>query len=410
MKILHTADWHLGKKLEGIPRLEEQRAVLEEICSIADQEAVNVILVAGDLFDTFNPPSEAEELLYKTLKRLSANGKRAVVAIAGNHDSPERIEAPNPLAKECGIIFAGYPNSQIAPFELETGLAILQSDSGFIELQIPNVAMPLRMLLTPYANEYRLKKFLGLKEANAEIALREHLETHWATLATKYCDEKGVNILLTHLFFAAKESETYQEEPPSEKPILHVGGAQAIFSSNVPKEIDYVALGHLHRRQTIAEKPCPIVYAGSPLSYSFSEANQEKKILILTIDQKKKLTIDKIPLTKGRPLLRKRFEDLDEAAAWLAEHKEAIAEITLVIEEYLSVREKNRLVEINPNVFIVPELKGKLLEDASPGKQIDLSKSVEQLFADYFEFKQGLPPEADLLSIFKEVLAEEEEG
>ena len=99
MKILHTADWHLGKKLETIPRIEEQKTVLEEICEIADREAVHAVLVAGDLFDTFNPSSEAEELLYKTLKRLSKNGRRAVIAIAGNHDSPKHIEAPDPLAR-----------------------------------------------------------------------------------------------------------------------------------------------------------------------------------------------------------------------------------------------------------------------------------------------------------------------
>ena len=131
MKILHTADWHLGKKLEGISRLQEQRAVLEEICAIADHEAVDAVLVAGDLFDTFNPSSEAEELLYKTLKQLSRNGTRAVVAIAGNHDSPERIEAPDPLARACGIIFAGYPNSIVPPFELETGLTVLKVRGRF---------------------------------------------------------------------------------------------------------------------------------------------------------------------------------------------------------------------------------------------------------------------------------------
>jgi exonuclease SbcD len=92
MKILHTADWHLGKKLDNISRLEEQKEVLQEICDIADQQQVDVVIVAGDLFDTFNPPVEATELLYQTLKRLTANGKRPVLAIAGNHDSPDRIE------------------------------------------------------------------------------------------------------------------------------------------------------------------------------------------------------------------------------------------------------------------------------------------------------------------------------
>ena len=119
MKILHTADWHLGKRLDGFSRFDEQVAVLNEIITIANEKNVDLILIAGDLFDAFNPPVEAVELFYKTLKNLSNNGKRPVVAIAGNHDSPDRINAPNPLAKECGIILIGHPNELIKPFALD---------------------------------------------------------------------------------------------------------------------------------------------------------------------------------------------------------------------------------------------------------------------------------------------------
>ena len=93
MKFLHTADWHLGKKLNGHSRHPEQVEVLDEICRIAEEKAVDLILVAGDLFDNSNPSIESTELFYKTLRRLSADGSRAVIAIAGNHDSPERIAA-----------------------------------------------------------------------------------------------------------------------------------------------------------------------------------------------------------------------------------------------------------------------------------------------------------------------------
>src|SRR6056297_942338 len=148
MKFLHTSDWHLGKRLDDFSRMEEQQAVLQEICEIAEREQVDAVLVAGDLFDTFNPPTEAVDLFYKTLKRLTADGKRPVIAIAGNHDSPDRIEAPDPLARECGIIFAGYPNSVVAPFELDSGLKVLQSEEGFLELQLPGEIVPLRILHT----------------------------------------------------------------------------------------------------------------------------------------------------------------------------------------------------------------------------------------------------------------------
>src|SRR5690554_5841561 len=177
MRILHTADWHLGKRLDDFPRLEEQREVMEEICEIAEQEAADVVLVAGDLFDTFNPPTEAVDLLYRTLKRLSAEGRRPVIAIAGNHDSPDRIEAADPLARECGILFAGYPHTEIPPYLLESGLRILKSEKGFLELLLPGSSFPLRILFTPYANEYRLKTFLSLEESEKE--LRSILQERW---------------------------------------------------------------------------------------------------------------------------------------------------------------------------------------------------------------------------------------
>ena len=93
MKILHTADWHLGKKLDRFSRIEEQIDLMNEIVEIAESENVDLVLIAGDLFDTFHPPTEAVDLFYKTLKRLSKNGKRPVIAIAGNHDSPSLIDA-----------------------------------------------------------------------------------------------------------------------------------------------------------------------------------------------------------------------------------------------------------------------------------------------------------------------------
>src|SRR5690606_29525963 len=145
MKILHTADWHLGKRLEKISRLPEQQLVIDEIIDIANEQQADVVLIAGDLFDNFNPATEAVELFYKALKKLSNYGKRPVIAIAGNHDSPDRIEAPDVLARECGIIFAGYPHSHINPIELESGIKVVKTEPGFIEIELPQYDYPLRL-------------------------------------------------------------------------------------------------------------------------------------------------------------------------------------------------------------------------------------------------------------------------
>ena len=125
MKILHTADWHIGKLLEGKSRLEEQRIVLEQFVSIADTTNADVICIAGDVFDNGHPSAGAEMLLYHTLKELSKQGQRLVVLIAGNHDQPSRLEAIVPLAREHGIIIYGTPRTKIPSgkygnFEIES--------------------------------------------------------------------------------------------------------------------------------------------------------------------------------------------------------------------------------------------------------------------------------------------------
>ena len=214
MKILHTADWHLGKRLDRFSRLKEQILVMNEIVEIANEQHVNLVLIAGDLFDNFNPGVEATELFYKTLKRLSLNGKRPVVAISGNHDSPNLIDAPDPLARECGIILIGHPKAEVSPFEVE-GFKIKQSAPGFIEIQLKNQDFPVRILHTPYANEIRLKEYFG---ENKEEELSNVLAENWKHLADKYCDENGVNLLMAHLYMN-KKGAPLLEEPEGEKPI-----------------------------------------------------------------------------------------------------------------------------------------------------------------------------------------------
>lgn len=407
MKLLHTSDWHLGKRLEDFSRMEEQQAVMQEICEIADREQVDAVLIAGDLFDTFNPPTEAVELFYRTLKRLACNGKRAVIAIAGNHDSPDRIEAPDPLARECGIIFAGYPNSEIPSFELESGLKLLQSKQGFIELKLPETEIPLRILLTPYANEFRLKTYLGHEETEEE--LRMVLQEKWQEVANEYCDTKGVNVLVNHLFLVKKGGEI-PEEPVDEKPILHVGGAQAIYSENIPDQIQYTAMGHLHRMHRVDSVPCPVYYSGSPLSYSFAEANQKKFVLLVDVEAGREANVREIELTRGKKLLRKRAEGVEEALIWLHENPDCLVELTMVTDTFLTALERKQLSAAHNGIIsIIPEVTNAAGENAEGQKAgIDLSKSMESLFYDYFRHEKGQEPNAEIMSLLTEILAEEE--
>lgn len=408
MKILHTSDWHLGKRLENFPRLEEQRAVLKEIYEIATRENVDAVLVAGDLFDTFNPPTEAIDLFYKSLKKLSNNGKRPVIAIAGNHDSPDRIEAPDPLARECGIIFSGFPNSVVPEFELETGLKISKSLEGFIEIQLPDTKIPLRILMTPYANEYRLKTALG--KDNSEEELRTVLQQKWTELAEQFCDNHGVNILVSHLFVVKKGDET-EEEPDDEKPILHVGGVQAVYTENIPGQIQYTALGHLHRMHAVDKVPAPVYYSGSPLSYSFSEADQNKYVLIIDAEPNQPVQVNKIELQQGKKLIRYRAEGMENALKWLSENPDVLVELTMVTDLFLTAQERKQLnTAHNGIITVIPEVKNVGEITRANNKTIDLSKNMNLLFREYFNYVKGQEPNEELMDLFTEILAEEKEN
>ncbi len=409
MKILHTADWHLGKRLQTYSRLEEQREVMDEICRIAEEQNVDAVLIAGDLYDTFSPPNEAIELFYKTLHRLAAGGQRAVIGIAGNHDSPDRINAPDPLARACGIILCGRPLCEIKDCCLESGLKLLHSEPGFAELKLPNSPHPLRLLLTPYANEATMRQFLGEEEREEE--LRRLLQEHWQKLADTHCDNKGINILMTHLFVADQHNPMPdEEEGDGERPILHMGGAQAIFTQNMPQQLQYVALGHLHRYQVVSKEPCPVVYSSSPLAYSFSEAHQPKFVVLLEAEPGKPVVMKPIRLQSGRSLQRKRFEGLEEAIQWLQENPNTYVELTMVCDQYLDGKVRKALTKAHDGIVnIIPE--PRELEKNKKNIQTqhaDRQKDMTELFKNYFISRKGLEPSHEMLSLFKEVLQEGE--
>lgn len=407
MKILHTADWHLGKKLDNFSRLEEQIALMKEICEIAEEEKVDAVFVVGDLYDNFNPPTEAVQLLYKTLKNLTRNLTCPVIAIAGNHDSPDRIDAPEPLALECGIFMFGYPKSKALELDWGTSeLKVLKNEEGFLELKLPNSAYPLRIIHTPYANELRLRKYLGVE--NKEEELRNILSKHWQELAEKYCDKNGINVLLTHLFVVKRGDSEKDESTKEEKGILHVGGVQAIYTDQIPPQIDYVGLGHLHRCHTVSNTPCPIVYSGSPLMYSFGDTAQDKYVVIIEGEPNQPLKYSKRLLKNGKKLIKKRIEGVENAIQWLKNNQNDIIELTLVTDDFISSSQKNDIISSHPNIHtLIPDVQNKTTQIKKQYQRANLNQSIEELFADFYKKeKKGIEPSESIKAIFKEIISQ----
>ena len=402
MKILHTADWHLGKKLDRFSRIEEQRVVMGEIVQIADTQKVDVVIIAGDLFDNFTPNTDAIELFYKTIKQLSLGGRRPVVAISGNHDAPKLIDAPDPLARECGIFLIGQPFALVTPIETQD-FKITHSSAGFIELQLTSFPYPLRIIHTAYANEPRLREEL---EGDKQLAINQFLSDKWQALAQEYCDSKGVNILTAHLFMNPKNGELL-EEPEGERPI-RIGNADMIYTNAIPLQMQYTALGHLHGFKNIGSEEKPIVYASSPLCYSFSEAGEQKYVAIIEAEPNKAAHLSKIPLTQGKPLVRRQFASIEAATSWLKENPNTWVELTLELKEYLRAEDRKRLYNTHEGIiFLIP----KLLLDTEHNPSAELSlqdinfENITPLFESYFKYKNGgIAPNQEILNLFNEAI------
>ncbi len=423
MRILHTSDWHLGKRLDLFSRIEEQRQVVDEIILTADEWDVDAVLLTGDLFDTFNPSTEAQELLYSALKRLSKNGGRPVIAIAGNHDSADAIQAPEPLARLHGIVLLGYFSTSLPQTLTDAGVSISSPAPGVVRIERDSQPA-LNVLASPYANERRLQQEIEAMTGEAEFISK--LSELWKGSAEAVFRPDEVNLFAGHLYAISPHSlhssseqlhldlqeveslEGTLEEPEDEKPILYKGGLPPIPVSAFPNAVQYAALGHLHRSQFVSEAPLPAAYCGSPLAYSRSESDQTKYVHIVELEPGQTAKVTRVALESGLPILRPVCSSVDEALTWLGAHQDAYVELTLSLEDYLSSEDRRRIYAAHEKILsIIPEISAA--EEAVERGPADISKSIEELFAEYYaSAHQGARPSEDLQDLFKEVLSSEE--
>lgn len=407
IKVLHTADWHLGKKLGHIDRLEEQRQVLNELVQLAEKEAVDIVLIAGDLWDTFVPAHDALSLFYSTVSRLSRGGQCAVIAIAGNHDSPDRVKAPAELAAESGVFLLGYPDEVPATVALKNGIHTLATGPGWLQLGFPNCTEKFCCICTPYANELRLQQWLGNDEGEKSKQLGIWLSQKWQEVADQL-PESDVTVLMTHAYVGRdNRGDEELENADAERPIVHVGGAPALLPEQFPAAVDYVALGHLHRGHAVQASAPHVRYSGSPLALSFAEASHEKSVCIVTFSPGHAPEIELHAVRSARPLLRHQSNDLGAAVQWLAAHTHAIVELSLESETYLTANELLPLHQAHADLFLIPLVKS---EQGAPEdfQEPDLQQDISTLFNSYVLATKGQEAGPDLMDLFKEVLAEPE--
>ncbi len=384
LRILHTADWHLGKTLEGRSRLEEQAQFMDELVEIVEREKVDVILMAGDVFDTVNPPALAEQLFYEGISRLSNNGKRPISIIAGNHDSPDRLLAAAPLAMKQGISIIGYPTIQVQ------------------DIYVPTTSETLKLAALPYPSESRLAEVLS--EVNDELALRnkydERIKGMFDFMSEQF-SPNTVNIAMSHLYVQGGSSSD------SERPI-EVGGAYTVAGTSLPKQAQYVALGHLHRPQMIKRAETIARYSGSPLAYSFSEAGYTKSVSIIDVVPGKEAEVTEVYLSSGRPLVKwKATEGVAQVHHWLESQKDQQAWIDLEIHvtNALSIEEIQRIRKAHAGIIHIRPIFEEELQQTEVAASTNLP--IDELFKRFYERQTGgAKLEPELLQVFLELLNE----
>jgi len=273
MKILHTSDWHLGRAFYNRKRYDEHEAFLNWLAELIEHENVDVVLIAGDVFDNSTPSNYSQELYYRFLCRAAASAKRHVVVTAGNHDSPSFLNAPKELLKFLNIHVVGYATKQ--PEDEVMVLSGANGTPGLIVCAIPYLRdRDIRMSEAGESIEDKERKIVeGIKE--------HYRQVFDAALKKRAALERSVPIVaMGHLFAAG--GQTTEGDGTRE---LYIGSVAQVRNDVFPDDIDYVALGHLHVPQRVGGSDV-IRYSGSPLPIGFGEAAQEKNVLLVEFAQK----------------------------------------------------------------------------------------------------------------------------
>lgn len=376
MKIFHTADWHLGKLVQGIYMTDDQRYVLEQFLQAIDEEQPDAIIIAGDLYDRALPPVEAVDLLDELLAEIVLKRKVPVLSIAGNHDSPTRLQFGSKLMSEAGLHIVGELSSNLQPI-------VLNDEFGEVHFH-----------LVPFAEPSLVKHiFEDNNISSYDDAMKKVIES-----IEEKMDKSKRHVFIGHAFvtpYGEQEDNTSDSERP-----LAIGGSECVSAEHF-KPFHYTALGHLHKAHYVLNET--IRYAGSPLKYSASEASHEKGYLIVELDADGQVSVEKRPF---RP--RRDLRIVEGSIQEILKHP--------ISEDYVYVRltdltpvvgAMEQIRTVYPNAMHVERKTLPRLESSEQGEAIRREQMDElSLFKAFHQEILGEEPSNIAQQLFEEVLQE----
>lgn len=395
MRFIHTSDWHLGKTLEGNSRLREQEMLLTDFINTVEENDIDMVIIAGDIYDTSNPPAAAEKLFYKTVCKLADNGKRCIVIISGNHDNPERLSAITPLAEEMGILVFGYPLSKTNEAKY-SGFEITEALEGCTKFDFKGEKVTL--LTLPYPSEKRLNEVIkGETEREKQMSYSQKVGDIFRKLEENF-EEDSVNIAVSHLFVIGGESTE------SERPI-ELGGSLLVQKKDLPQNSQYTALGHLHKPQKASER-LNAYYSGSPLQYSKSERIYSKGAKIVEIHPNEEPIIEDIYFKNYKPIEVFKCKGIEEALDICEKNqeKDIWSYFEIITDEVISQNDIKSMKNLLKDIIEIKPIINQTYEY----EHIDTrEKSMKELFIEYYKFRNKVEPKGELLDLFLQIVEEE---
>lgn len=375
MKLLHTSDWHVGKTIRGNSRHSEHREVLSEIVKIAEDEKVDLVLISGDLFETAAPTAESEQLVYETFLRLAKTSPVAV--IAGNHDNARRLRAVKPLLSLGQVIMVAEPTKP--------------TDGGVVKLDLPN-GETCKVAMLPFISQRGILKTQDLMDSLAYQNAQKYSQK-MKILIEAMChdfDDESVNIFMSHSFVAGGNFGGGERTS-------HISDEYSISPQSFPSSINYVALGHLHRAQSIPG-PTSINYCGSPLQLDFGESEQEKQVNIVELSVGLPAKVKPVILESGLRLktIQGTLEDVSNYA------KESNGQDWLRVK--LDEPKMPGLADEVREILGERVLEVRFIEEVTKNKRISTQfkgYSHQELFVEYLKTQNV--ESSELLKLFSEI-------
>ncbi|MBE7659473.1 exonuclease SbcCD subunit D C-terminal domain-containing protein [Tenacibaculum finnmarkense] len=367
MKILHTADWHLGHRLHEHSQLEEQTLFLAWIENHISNEKIDLLLISGDIFDTSSPSNQSLTMYYNFLVKLQKTSCKNIIITGGNHDSPGTLNAPKELLNALSIKVVGKATEKIADEVFEININDEKVLIGAV----------------PYLRDGDIRRAVaGESFDDLTDKYKKALINHYQEIAIeseKINSSNAPVIAMGHLFATGGSVSDSEQN-------IYVGTLGHIGASDFPTYFDYVALGHLHRPQIVGEND-KIRYSGSPNILSFSELNYDKKIIVLEISANKISNIDDVIVPNFREFYKLKGS-MDDC----------IAKFPNIISNSYQLKPWVEIVLDEDNTIQTDELKDTSLAYDFEILKITLKnqrkiKGIEELLADATSIKELVPTE-----------------